>query len=170
MLRRLPETELRRRPAPDAWCVLECVEHLTLTTRVMIPVWEAAISAGRAAGKLNGGPYRYGFLLRRFLNYMEPPYTRGTRTAPAFEPASGLMKESVLSRYQAAHADRARVLDSARGVDVAAIRIQSPFSKWVRYPAGFSFDLAAAHERRHLWQAARIAEGLARTAASGDAA
>jgi hypothetical protein len=63
-------------------------------------------------------------------------------------------------RFLNMHRAIVRRLDGSLGVDVKQIKAQSPFIAWVWYPLGFSFDLALAHERRHLWQARRAASHL----------
>ena len=57
--------------------------------------------------------------------------------------------------YQVQYIDRLR---QSSGLDLARARVSSPAVNWLRIPLGSSFAVMAAHERRHLWQAARIVE------------
>jgi hypothetical protein len=58
------------------------------------------------------------------------------------------------------HREFIRRAESSRGLDLRRTKIPSPFASWMSYPLGFSFDLALAHERRHLWQAWQIRRQL----------
>jgi hypothetical protein len=55
--------------------------------------------------------------------------------------------------YQVQYIDRLR---QANGIDLARARVRSPAPYWVPIPLGSGFAFAAAHERRHLWQAREI--------------
>ena len=59
------------------------------------------------------------------------------------------------------HHELAARVWASEGLDAGEVRVQSPFIAWIRYPLGLSFDLALAHERRHLWQAWQVRRQLA---------
>jgi hypothetical protein len=51
-------------------------------------------------------------------------------------------------------ADRLR---RANGLDLVRARVTSPVLRWRRFSLGAAFAMLAAHERRHLCQARRVA-------------
>jgi hypothetical protein len=55
----------------------------------------------------------------------------------------------------------------ANGLDLSRVRVVSPLTSLMRMSLGQCFGLLAAHERRHLWQAARVREELRQQASSG---
>ena len=61
-----------------------------------------------------------------------------------------------MDRFLDMHQGLTGRLIASQDLDVRRTRVQSPFSVWLSYPLGFSFDLALAHERRHLSQAWRV--------------
>jgi len=61
-----------------------------------------------------------------------------------------------VDRFLEMHQGLAGRLIASQGLNVRRTKVQSPFSLWLWYPLGFSFDLALAHERRHLSQAWRV--------------
>jgi hypothetical protein len=57
--------------------------------------------------------------------------------------------------YQVQYVDRLR---QANGLDLTRARVRSPILRWLKLPLGTAFAFTTSHERRHLWQARRIAE------------
>ena len=96
---------------------------------------------------------RYGWWQRRILQCAENPSRLRHKTAPAFVPYARYSIEETISRFVGMHQEFIRRVAGSRGVDVKRTKVQSPFVSWLSYALGFSFDLALAHERRHLNQA-----------------
>jgi len=63
----------------------------------------------------------------------------------------------VVTSFQAHQLDYIERLGRANGLDLSRARVISPVSKWLRFSLGTLFAVIAAHERRHLSQARRIA-------------
>jgi hypothetical protein len=149
------------RPAPNAWSIAQCFDHLNATARAYLPTLDEGIADAIRRGLYADGPFRYGWPGRISVWLMEPP-PRIRMTAPqTFSPASGRPRHDVMAAlraYQVQFIDRLR---QSNGLDLARARVSSPASKWLRFPLGSGFALMAAHERRHLWQARRIAESPA---------
>jgi len=142
---------LTRRPQPDCWSATECVAHLTLTNRHYPPLIRGALDSAPPGD----GPY--GMDLRgRFLRWiLEPPYRSGVKTMPSMEPPAGESPEQVLAAFLASQEEILKLLEAARGRALEKTTITSPFSKRMKYNAYSCFQVLAAHERRHLWQAER---------------
>lgn len=149
-------------PSPGAWSPAACIDHLVITARQFLPLWDKAL----AASKPGKGEARYAFWERKFAALLEPPYRMKGKTQAAFEPKTANSKDEVIELYFASHElvkQRAEIL---RERDIAKIDIVSPFASWMKYNIAFSFDLLLVHERRHLWQAQQAApkgSGLSQT-------
>lgn len=153
---RLTEEQFHAPPSSGGWSAASCIEHLILTGREFIPRWDSALNtAGTKA--IKQGASRYSWWQRRMLEFMEPPYRMKTKTAQAFQPRSSRSKQEIVQDFLSMHEEFAQRIERCRQVDVGQIKVQSPFASWMSYPLGFSFDLGAAHERRHLWQARQAA-------------
>ena len=160
LFRDLTDEEANTSPAPGIWSMSEAMGHLDISADAFVAAWDVALEEGHRRGLTQPASPAYPFLLRGFLWYIEPPYRFKVRTGAAFVPLSGSSVESMRDGIESRHA---KVLDRARRavtMDLGAIRVQSPFAKQVKYPIGYSFDLFAAHERRHMWQARRLREFL----------
>jgi hypothetical protein len=140
---------LTHRSQPDRWSAAECVAHLTLTNRHYPPL----ISGALEQAPPGDGPYGMDFRGRLLRWILEPPYRSGVKTMPSMEPQSGESPEQVLAGFLASQEELLRLLEAARGKALEKTTITSPFSKRMRYNAYSCFQVLAAHERRHLWQA-----------------
>ena len=147
---------LTRRPQPDRWSAAECVSHLTLTNGHYPPLIREALEQAPAGE----GPYRMDFRGRLLRWILEPPYRSGVKTMPSMEPVAGESPEQVLTGFLASQEELLKLLESARGKALEKTTITSPFSKRMRYNAYSCFQVLAAHERRHLWQAEQALASL----------
>lgn len=157
------ERTWRQRPPGSGWAMAECLIHLNITAREMLPRLRAAIASGRRDGVTGEGPFRPGVvggLLRWFL---EPPYRVRTTTAASFNPASAQPKAEVMAEFDARHDAVITCIHDADGLDLSRLKIISPFDARVRYNLYAAFRIIAAHDRRHVWQAERAKAHAAST-------
>ena len=142
------------RPAPDRWSIAQCMDHLNITTGLLIAPLSPAVMTARSRGALASGPFRYGFIARWFLKALAP---RGSRPVPApklFRPSSSHLEcTTVVSRVQEVQQAFIAVPASADGLDLARIRIASPALALLRLPLGSWLLSTASHMLRHLNQA-----------------
>ncbi len=161
---RLDDAAFAKAPQPGAWSPAAAIEHLILTTRAFLPIWDQALEAAKP-GK---GEAKYAWWEQKLADMLEPPYRIKAKTMPAFEPKSQHSRDEIVELFLASHElvkQRAEIL---RERDIAKLNVASPFASWMKYNIAFSFDLLLAHERRHLWQAEQAAlkeSGLSNTVA-----
>src|SRR5437762_872136 len=120
------------------------------------------VAMARNAGRTATGPFRYGWFSRWMIASMEPPPKRRMRTfkifvpsPPGAQPLTTLLPEFLKVRDQLA--ERVRQAD---GLDLGRNRVVSPVTRLLRLPLGAEFAFLLAHDRRHLWQARQVREGL----------
>jgi hypothetical protein len=152
----ITEAEFQTRPRTGAWSIGDCIEHLVLTGEAFFTKWDSAIQESSHAASSSAQAVRYSWWQRMMLNAFEPPYKIKTKTTKNFIPFSSRPMAETLDRFSAMHGELARRIERSQVLDVARIRVRSPFASWLTYPLGFSFDLALAHERRHMWQAWQV--------------
>jgi hypothetical protein len=156
----LTEAQFQAPPRTGGWSIAYCIEHLTLAGNSFLREWEAALD-GAAANACHGdGAFAYSWLQQRILGFAEPPYSVKIRAPKPLEPCSRRSMEETVRRFLQMHREFARRVSASRGRDAKRIKVRSPFLSWTRYPLGMSFDLALAHERRHLWQALQVRNQL----------
>lgn len=142
-----------------AWSIAECVQHLTITARSVQRAMEPAVEQGRERGQTGAGPFRYGWFSRWFEAEMEPPPKRRMKAPPVFAVTAGssLDTDAVLSAFGSAGTTWRELLEAARGLGLRRIKVTSPAMRLFRFPIGAYWRINAAHERRHLWQADKVA-------------
>lgn len=149
-------------PAAGEWSAAACIEHLVITARQFLPLWDAAL----ASAKPGKGEAKYSWWEQKFASLLEPPYRMKAKTQASFEPKAKHSKDEVIELYFASHELVKQRAEALKERDVAGINIASPFASWMKYNVAFSFDLLLVHERRHLWQAQQAApsgSGLSQT-------
>lgn len=154
----LDDNAWRRQPAPGRWSAAECVQHLNMSSRLMIPRMREAVRAARERGHTR--PVQrldvMGWLLLRSL---EPPSRSRFKTTEDFTPPSVEPRDRVLVEWDALQEELAALVAEAEGVNLSRARVTSPFNSRVRYNAYSALRVTLAHQRRHLWQAERAIEG-----------
>ena len=152
------ETQGRWQPAPGAWSVAECLDHLATANRVylraMTPVSERALADGRA----RRGPVRPGLIGGWFARWLEPPARPLFRTkAPrAIRPRVAPPLGDAAAQFFASHHELRAWLQRYEGIDLAGVTFPNPLIRGVRFSLATGLHILAAHERRHLWQAWRV--------------
>lgn len=152
----LTEEQFHWKPAPQAWSVGECFEHLNTTNRLWLPLLEEAVERGRAKGLLGEGPFVYGWFSRWLLAKTEPPPKSRFRAPSRLRPTRSRPAAEVMGEFLDLHERLARLLRAADGLDLARIRVVSPGFRWLRHSLGISFWLLLAHDRRHIYQAREV--------------
>lgn len=162
----LDREQFNWRPDAGRWSAGQCMEHLNITARRALPLFEEAIQEGRAQGRTHPGPYVYGFFERLFLRALEPPVKRWRVGAPkGFLPGDDLDPEMVMGEFASLHQRARELIRDANGLDLARIKVPSAFSRRVRYSLGMGFWILTAHDRRHVWQARMVLQTRTRPAA-----
>ena len=151
----LKEAQFHASSLTGGWSVAYCIEHLVLTGHAFLPKWDLALKQA-SRQRLHTGPISYWWWHRLILARFEPPYRLKTKTTWAFMPCSRQSIEETLRHFTNMHRELMHRIKLSAPIDAGRARVQSPFASWISYPLGFSFDLALAHERRHLWQAWQV--------------
>ena len=160
LLDALTERQLAWREKAGVWSMADCLDHLVVTGNQSLPRIRDAMSEARSRGLLGRGPFRYGKLGNWFVRVMDAPPTIRFRAPRAYRPSMDLPVSEVVARFFRLQRDLISASDEADGIDLTAVRVSNPVSRWFRMSLGQEFALTGAHERRHLWQASRVRERL----------
>jgi hypothetical protein len=138
-----------------AWSVAQCLDHLARATSEYLVPMEQALARARGRGALRRGPTEPGRLAGWFIRLLEPPVGRRFRAPHSIVPASALPAKEALARFLAAQKAARRLLAANADLDLS-IRFANPYVTGLRFRTGAGFQIIAAHDRRHLWQARRV--------------
>jgi hypothetical protein len=148
----LNDDQFNWRPSPRQWSISECLAHLNVVDGLDVPAVRDAIDGARSAGLTAKGPFHYGFLSRTFIRFSEPPVKLKFRAPKVYRPLPDQPKNKVVSAFIAIHDQLLELIAKSNGLDLARVRVGSPF-RYVTFSLGQRFALLAAHDRRHLRQA-----------------
>jgi hypothetical protein len=153
-----------RRPAPDAWSAVECVEHLNLTSRAYIPLLRSALAEARELRAETPNRYKRDFV-GAFLGAMIGPLRHfgklrlmPVKTTSDFIPHVHRSSDEVVSEFLRLQADLISLTRSADGLAIDRVKILSPFGGKMRYNAYSALVIVPRHEHRHIDQAENAAK------------
>jgi hypothetical protein len=153
----LSADQVNWRPAPDCWSIGECISHLNVGIRAVLPPLDRAIESARERGLVGPGSGRYGWFANWMVRSQEPPVKRRVKTFPVFQPVAARHDAAALvSEFHAVRGELRLRLARAEGIDWARARVVSPASRFFRLPFGAYVAFLLAHDRRHLWQAREV--------------
>lgn len=145
---------------PDAkrWSVGECIVHLNKIAKGYLPLFREAVEARAAVGE---GPFTYGFVTRKFTDAVRPgsrpiPTGGGMKPPPAEGTRSAIDKARAVERFDTDIDAYLEVIEASEGLDLARIKVRSPFLPLLRLPLGGMLDAMGLHAIRHVQQAERV--------------
>jgi hypothetical protein len=151
--------QLQHCPGEGRWSAAECVAHLNLSNRAYLTVLDAAICELREKAHPARRPFHLNWNARLLKYWLEPPSRLRLPTSAPFQPLPVRDTEEALREFLELEKELEEKLDSARGLALDRVKINSPFAENVRYNCYSAFVLIAAHNRRHLWQADQSLSG-----------
>ncbi len=156
----LDEGQLAWRPHPGTWSIAENLIHLRATTEAFLPAVDSALQKTRQKGWRSAGPFQLGWYGRLLVWYVEPPPAIRLPAPKALRPQlSGSPADALgnFLRWQTAMRQR---IESAAGLDLAALRFPSPLASYVRMNLLEFFSVFNGHARRHVWQGDNVRRAL----------
>jgi hypothetical protein len=165
-----------RRPAPAAWSIAHCLDHLATANRVYLRAMQPAAADARAHGSRRRRPARPGVIGGWFVRSLDAPafadgpsqLRRGRPVGPRFKMKSPM---KIVPRESPALADAATqffvsqdqvraFLQQYAAIDLAGVHFPNPFIPGVRFSLATGLHVIAAHDRRHVWQAWNVRRAL----------
>ena len=157
--------ELGEPPAAGAWSAADNLMHLTLASRALVPRMTRTLAKLAEARRRTDRPTRADWIGELYARLLEPPVRFRARAPQPFVPPTGTTAVEALPAFLAAQREVLALLDQSVGLDLAARKVPSPVSRYLRYNVYSAFLIFLAHERRHLWQARRAALAVRATPA-----
>jgi hypothetical protein len=156
LTRGLSREQVNWRTEPGKWSAGQCIMHLNLINADDLPRLESVIDEARDHGVTAAGPFRYGWLSRKFVSTMELPVTkRFSSPKPYLPPAEG-EPDAILAEYRRISNELVRLAEKARGLDLGRIKAGLSGVPLIKMPLGARFSLLVTHDTRHLFQADQV--------------
>ena len=149
--------DLLVRLKPQSWCVAECLDHLTQTTRAFLPAICEALA--RAPKLRTNRRLRTGVVPSLFIRSLNPPYRIRFKVLPQLVPQT-LSSEEAWSGFTVSQSELLATLSSAAGLAIDRVAVKSPVYARISYNIYGVFRMLAAHQNRHVWQIGQILKEL----------
>ena len=131
--------------------------HLAIASQALVPRMSRTLGKLADAGKRSDRPSRADWLGRLYAWWLEPPVRMKVKAPRPFVPPSHTAAEEALRTFLAEQERVLELVEQSSGLDLAARKVPSPATRYIRYNVYSAFRIVTAHERRHLWQARRAA-------------
>ena len=159
----LKEDRFNWRPAAGEWSIEECLSHLVMVGQFQVRSIEEAIDSAHVRGIKGSGPFHYGHIDRFVVGLAEPPVRQPLPAPKQFRPLHGQPVTAILPTFNHVQDLFLLQLDRSDGLDLSRVRVVTPISRFLKLSLGAMFQLATAHERRHIEQARRVHAKLFRS-------
>jgi hypothetical protein len=163
----LSHAEFNWHPAPGAWSVAECLAHLNTVDELYSSNISDAIASAGSARITGTGPFKMGRLEAWFVRFLEPPYQVRFKAPKTFQPGPEHSAGHLLETWRHNHVRLLDLASDAEGLHLTKVRVVSPATRLFTLSLLGAFHVIAAHDRRHLWQAARVRAMLPKISAAG---
>ncbi|HJZ78811.1 MAG TPA: DinB family protein [Pyrinomonadaceae bacterium] len=158
LLSELALVQLVWRPNAESWSIADCLNHLVVTGNQSLPRIRAALTAPQSRQSFGLGAFPQAVFGNLLIRWMDAPPKIRFKAPKAYRPALNLPADKIVNDFFLLQEEIISCLKESQGMDLARIKVSNPVSTWLKLSLGQEFALAAAHERRHLWQAWRVRE------------
>ena len=153
----LPREAWSQPPAPGRWSPAECVAHLNLTSRAMLPLLHDGLR--KASRSPIGPPARYrrdivGWLIWTLI---APANRLRTRTIETFVPSGDEPPDTLMAEFSRLQSEIVDCVRAADGLPIDRLSVRSPFDGRVKCNLYAALTLIPRHQQRHTLQAERAA-------------
>jgi len=157
-LGRLPREAWSFRPEPGAWTAAQCIEHLNLTSEMILPLLAEGLVEARKLPARAPVPYWRDPVGWAIWKMMAPDGGKKIRTVAALEPPAACRFDVAAGRFERLQSTIVELVAAGHGLALDQVRLPSPFDARVRYNLYAIFTLTPRHQHRHLAQAERAVE------------
>jgi hypothetical protein len=146
------------KPGAGEWSVGQCFDHLILSNRPYVPIFEGVLAGRRRPRAWERVPLLPRLFGRLLIGTLRPDSGRKARARPAFHPSQSHIAPSIVRTFLAEHERLLGLMAASRALDLDRITITSPVSRVVTYSLMDACRIVVVHEQNHLVQATRVME------------
>lgn len=148
----LPDDVLNLKPVPNAWSILECLEHLNLYSAFYLPEIEKHLrNPGHPKATFKSG------LWGNYLVKMIIPKEGGKKmkTFKSMNAEGSKPNRDVVQVFMESQQDLANYIEMAKAADLNKAGIAVTFTPLIKLKLGDALRFMAYHNQRHVRQAVR---------------
>lgn len=160
----MDERIFRRQPSSKSWCIGECYSHLV---EAGTSYYQKVAEGIEKAKKKETGNYHsmhLRFLMKWFVNYLEPPVSLKAKAPGTFQPVeyAKLDKEEILKNFLNLQDKYISQLEIAKklNLNLSSVKVSNPIIEFIKMTPAECIALTEAHQRRHMEQASKVKDLL----------
>ncbi len=148
--------QLNRKPGPDSWSILECLEHLNRYSRYYNPALAKAIAANAGAG--NEQSISYSWLGKKSVDMVRPENMKKHKTVKHMNPNNSHLSHNTIQEFLQHQTELLNLLHAAKTANLNKKAVPVEFFKLLKLRIGETLEFVIVHQERHLQQALRAKE------------
>ncbi|ADB37791.1 DinB family protein [Spirosoma linguale] len=155
----LSDEQLRWKPAPDKWSIIECLQHLNLAERFYIRNLQHKVDKLGFIQSVPTDQTLESDLVGKALRYIVDPQSKLKFPAPGMirpRTAAELQPADVIGQFLDLQTLLLGMLDKAVFLDWNQEKLMTIFGNWLKIKLGDAVRMLVAHTERHLNQAMRV--------------
>ncbi len=153
--------QLNRQPAPGAWSIGQCFDHLMVTNQTYEPVLREVVLGQKHPSLWERAPLLpllFGWMM---VKSVQPTTRTRYKTPAAFAPSNSRLPGTIIENF-ARHQERLiELIRSTDRCDHARVVVTSPGARLITMRLRDCCETIVAHEERHYGQAQRVLTALA---------
>ena len=160
----LSDAQLRWKPAPDRWSIIECLQHLNLAERFYIRNIQHKVDTRGLLQTTPADQLLKSDWVGKLMLYAVDPQVKLKLPAPGMirpRPATELIPAQVVGQFLELQTLLHTLLDKAVYLDWNQEKVMTLFGNWLNMQLGDAFRMLLAHTERHLKQAMRVKAEMA---------
>src|SRR5262249_24545371 len=83
--------------APEKWSIAQCIDHLNVTARLSLPLFDEGIGDAIRQGLYSEGPFTYSWPARLAARILEPPVRLRFRSPVPFSPPPERTRQEIMA-------------------------------------------------------------------------
>ncbi|GAB3013736.1 DinB family protein [Spirosoma pulveris] len=159
----LTDEQLRWKPAPDKWSIVECLQHLNLAERFYIRNIQHKVEKLGFIQSVPDDQRLESDLVGKALLYIVDPQGKLKFPAPGMirpRPAADLQPADVMGQFLDLQTLLHSMLHKAVYMDWNREKLMTIFGNWLKINLGDALRMLVAHTERHLNQAMRVKDEI----------
>ncbi|MEP6901788.1 MAG: DinB family protein [Actinomycetota bacterium] len=157
----LSAEQINWKPSAEGWSVGQCLDHLIKSNEAFNPVFEKFKTGERKNSFWENYSPLTGFFGNFLLKSLNNDAKKFKAPSKAIVPPSAIAPD-IVGQFVRHQTEVIKTIKSLGNVDLQKTVVTSPFLKLMTYRLDLAFEIAVAHEKRHIRQAERVtkAEGF----------
>jgi hypothetical protein len=149
--------QLNSKPEPDAWSILQCLEHLNVYGDYYLPEIQRSMDGSRF--KFPAAFFNSGWIGEYFVNLIraDKGKMKKMKTPVNMQPADGELGYTTIDRFLKQMEYLQALLVKAENVDLSRTKTSIALTSMIKLRLGDTLRFVVYHIDRHIRQANRIA-------------